>query len=231
MKIASLQKFTLIDYPDKMACTVFLSGCNFKCPWCYNPELVLPEKIREQPSVPEKEFFEFLKKRKGELEGVVICGGEPTIHNDLPDFFRKIKKMGFLIKLDTNGSNPGMLKKLINEGLIDYIAMDIKAPKEKYSKAVGKEVDLENIEKSINILKQSRKEFEFRSTIVPGLLEKKDILKIANWLEPAPRYFLQNFRPGKTVNPKFRKVKPYSENYLAEIIKAIAPFFNTCEAR
>jgi len=128
MLLGGLQKTTLIDYMGKIAATVFLVGCNFRCPWCYSSELVLPEKIKNQPEISEKDFFEFLESRKGLLEGVVVCGGEPTINKDLPDFIKKIKKMGFLIKLDTNGSNPQMIKKLIDDELIDYVAMDIKAP-------------------------------------------------------------------------------------------------------
>ena len=119
MQIGGLEKLTLIDYPGKIACTVFLIGCNFRCPFCYSSELVLPEKIKKQPIISEKEFFAFLKQRKSLLEGVVICGGEPTIHKDLPVFIKKIKKLGFLVKLDTNGSNPEMLKMLISKRLVD----------------------------------------------------------------------------------------------------------------
>lgn len=153
MKIGGLQKTTLIDFPGKLACTVFISGCNFFCPWCYSPELVLPEKIKSQlhphtkrgkkafalqdsetprygvgARISEKEVFDFLKSRKGLLEGVVICGGEPTMNKELPEFIKKIKDLGFLVKLDTNGSNPEMLEELIDKKLIDYVAMDIKAP-------------------------------------------------------------------------------------------------------
>ena len=133
MEIAGLQKLTLIDYPGKLACTVFLAGCNFLCPWCYSKELVLPKEIEKQPKISEKEFFNFLKNRKGLLEGVVLCGGEPTIFKNLPDFAKKIKKLGFFVKLDTNGSNPEMIKELINKNLIDYVAMDVKLPKQRYT--------------------------------------------------------------------------------------------------
>ena len=127
MIIAGLQKTTLIDYPGKIACVVFLAGCNFRCPWCYSSELVLPLKIVKQPRISEKEFFDFLRQRQGLLEGVVICGGEPTINKELPQFIEKIKNLGYSVKLDTNGSNPEMLKDLVNAKLIDYVAMDIKA--------------------------------------------------------------------------------------------------------
>lgn len=241
MEIGGLQKLTLIDYPGKIACTVFLIGCNFRCPWCYSAELVSPEKIKKQPKIPEKEFFEFLKERKGLLEGCVLCGGEPTINKDLPKFIQKIKKLGFLVKLDTNGSNPKMLKDLINNKLIDYVAMDIKAPKAKYEKLVGKKINIKNIESSLKILKNSLIDFEFRTTIVPTLLKKEDILKIARWISQPTRlrqdfagqgkYFLQNFRPQKTINPKFEKIKPYPQEYLLGIQKAISPFFEICQVR
>lgn len=231
MKIGGLQKLTLIDYPQKLACTVFLIGCNFRCPFCYSSELVLPEKIKNQPKISEKDFFNFLKERKGLLEGVVICGGEPTINKDLPEFCKKIKKAGFLIKLDTNGSNPDILKKLIDKKLIDYVAMDVKAPKKKYSRATGGEADLKHIEESIEILKNSDIDFEFRTTVVPSLVNKEDILKIVRWISPTKKYFLQNFRSEKTIDPKFEKIKPYLQEYLIEIRNAIAPFFEVCQVR
>ena len=137
MIIGGVQKLSLIDYPQKLAATIFLVGCNFRCPFCYNPELVLPEKIKEHSFFSQKEVLSFLKERKGLLEGVCLGGGEPTIHQDLPKFCQKIKKMGYLIKLDTNGSNPEMLKELIEKNLIDYLAIDVKAPKEKYLKVIG----------------------------------------------------------------------------------------------
>jgi len=229
MVIGGLQKLTLIDYPGKLAATVFFLGCNFRCPWCYSSELVLPEKIKEQPKISEKEFFEFLENRKGLLEGVVICGGEPTIQKDLPQFVKKIKNLGFSVKLDTNGSNPKMLKRLIKEKLIDYVAMDVKLPKEKYPKILKAKVD--DIEKSIKILKENRVDYEFRTTVVPTVLDKKDILKIVKWISGAKRYYLQNFRPEKTIDPKFEKIKPYPDKYLLNIQKSISPFFETCEIR
>lgn len=231
MKIGGLQKLTLIDFPGKIACTVFSLGCNFLCPWCYSKELVLPEQMRKQPKIPEKDFFDFLKQRRELLEGVVVCGGEPTIHQDLPDFIKKIKKLGYLVKLDTNGSNPEMLEKLIEDKLIDYVAMDIKLPKEKYPKIFGKRLEIENIEKSIEILKQNKIDHEFRTTITPTILDKEDILRIAQWISGARKYFLQNFRPEKTIDPKFEKIKPYPEEYLLEIQLAVSPFFETCQIR
>lgn len=233
IEIGGLEKSTLIDYPGRVAATVFLIGCNFRCPFCYSPELVLPEKIKLQPRISEKDFFKFLDERKGLLDGVVICGGEPTTNENLADFIRKIKKMGYLVKLDTNGSNPKTLKKLIDEKLIDYIAMDIKAPLEskKYDKAAARKIDLDKIKKSIEIIKSSGVDYEFRTTVVPTVHNKEDIIQIAKDISPAKRYYLQNFRPEKTINPEFEKIKPYFKDFLTEIKKEIGEFFETCEIR
>lgn len=190
MKIGGLQKVTLIDYPGKVACTVFLSGCNFRCPFCYSPELVLPEEIEKHPAIEKKDFFDFLLKKKGLLDGCVICGGEPTINGEeLVDFCKKIKEMGFLIKLDTNGSNPDVLSKVIP--FVDYIAMDIKAPlNEKYINFSGVDC-LEKVKESIEMIKTSGIEYEFRTTITNHSVD--DVLNIANYIAPAKKYFLQRF--------------------------------------
>jgi len=236
MQIGGLQKTTLIDYPGKIAATVFLVGCNFRCPFCYSSELVLPEKIENQPKIPEKDFFKFLRERKGLLDGLVLCGGEPTLNKELPNFIKKIKKIGYLVKLDTNGSNPKLLEKLIDEELVNYVAMDIKGPKEKYYKIVGmlegeNEKLIKNIEKSINILKEGKVDYEFRSTIVPALHTKEDVIEMAKWIRGAKRYYLQNFRPEKTIDPSFENIKSYPQEYLLEIRNAIAPFFEVCQLR
>lgn len=231
MKIGGLQKLTLIDYPGKLAATVFLSGCNLRCPWCYSSELVLPEKIDKHPKISEDEFFEFLKYKKGLLDAVVICGGEPTINNDLPDFIKKIKEVGFLVKLDTNGSNPEMLEELINKKLIDYVAMDIKTSKEKYPEIFGNEIKIEDIEESIEMLKRGDIDYEFRSTILPQIHSKEDVINIAKWIKGSRVYYLQQFRPEKTLDPEFEKIKPYPLEYLLEIQKAISPFFDICQIR
>jgi pyruvate formate lyase activating enzyme len=240
MVIAGLQKTTLIDYPGKIACTVFLAGCNFRCSWCYSSELVLPEKIKKQPRISEKEFFKFLKGKRGLLDGVVLCGGEPTLNKDLPEFVRKIKKLGFLVKLDTNGSNPQMLKELIKKKLVDYIAMDVKASlkaksakrkAQNYERATRVKVNLKDIRKSIEIIKKSGVDYEFRTTVVPRIHMKEDIVQIARALAPARAYFLQSFRPEKTLNPVFLTVRPYSKDFLLEIKKEISRFFQICEVR
>jgi len=236
MKIIGLQRTSLIDYPEKITAVVFTGGCNFRCHFCYNPELVLPELLKDHTPISEKDFFDFLKKREGLLEGVVIGGGEPTLQEDLPEFCSRIKKLGFLVKLDTNGSNPDMLLRLIEEKLLDYVAMDIKAPKEKYMEVIGLEGTssfylLEKIQQSIDILKEGNIEYEFRTTVVPYLLDKKDIIKIANWIAPAKRYYLQNFKREKTINPRFTKVAPYDSSYLVEVKDKISPLFEVCAIR
>ena len=231
IQIGGLQKLTLIDYPGRISATVFLTGCNFRCPWCYSAEIVLPEKIKNQPKISEKELFKFLKERKKLIEGVVLCGGEPTTSKDLVSLIEKIKKMGFSVKLDTNGSDPALLKKLIDKKLIDYVAMDIKAPKEKYSEVAGTKIDVKKIQKSIDILKEGKVDYEFRSTIVPTLHTKEDVMEMAKWIRGAKRYYLQNFRPEKTIDPKFEKIKPYSQEFLLEIQNAISPFFEICQVR
>ena len=233
MKISGLQKLTLIDYPDKLACTVFLSGCNFRCGFCYSPELVLPDKINDQPILSEKEFFDFLKERKELLDGLVICGGEPTINKDLPEFISKAKKLGYLVKLDTNGSHPEMLEKLIEKKLVDYFAMDVKnlLKKENYQKTVKVKVNLNQIKKSINLIKQSGIDYEFRTTIVPGVHTKQDIIQLAQEISPADKFFLQNFVPEKTLEPEFEKIKPYYLDELIEIKEKIACFFKICQIR
>ncbi len=233
MEIGGLQKTTLIDYPGKIACTIFLIGCNFRCPFCYSAELVLPEKIKNQPRIDEKELFRFLKERREYLEGVVICGGEPTIHSDLSDFLLQIKKMGYLIKLDTNGTHPDVIKKLIDKKLVDYIAMDIKAPleEEKYAVASGVKVDLEKIRQSIALIKNSGIDYEFRTTVVPTIHQLEDLLNIAQAIAPAQKFYLQNFRPEKTLNENLLQVKPFSETDLEMILEKIKNLFEECRIR
>jgi len=231
MKIGGLQKLTLVDYPGKVAATVFLIGCNFKCPFCQNPELVDPEKIKKQPKISEKEFFAFLDSKKGLIEGICITGGEPTIHADLIDFIKKIKNKGFLIKLDTNGSSPEMLEKLIRAKLLDFIALDIKSIQNSYSKAAGAKVDLEKINKSIDLIKTSGLDCEFRTTAVPGLVEKEDIEQMGEWLKGAKKFALQQFQNKKVLDKKFTKIEPYSEEIFKEFQKSLEKYIEKVELR
>lgn len=223
MKIGGLQKLSLIDYPGKTVATVFLIGCNFKCGFCHNPELV---DVRGKEVVSEKEFFSFLKDRIGLLDGVCITGGEPTIVSDLFNFIKKIKELGFLVKLDTNGSNPEVLKELIN--IIDYVAMDIKTSKEKYKMVAN--IDLDRINKSIDLIKGSG-DYEFRITVVPELVNKDDIEKIGKWLKGCKKIVLQQFRNERVLDKKFEKVKPYSDDVFFNFKKILEKNINNVELR
>ncbi|MBO3839377.1 MAG: anaerobic ribonucleoside-triphosphate reductase activating protein [Thermoproteota archaeon] len=227
MIIKGLQKLTLIDYPGRVACTLFTFGCNFRCPYCHNPELVVDDGT---PPIPENNIFRFLEERKGFLDGICITGGEPTLHDDLPNFIEKIKGLGYSVKLDTNGTNPKMLKQLIEEKLIDYIAMDVKAPLEKYENVVKAKIDIGKIVESIEIVKAFR-EHEFRTTIVPELLSREDIVTIARQLKGARRFFIQQFKPSKTLDKTFLEKQAYLVDELEKILEEIRPLFELCGIR
>ena len=198
MQIHGLNKTTLLDYPEHVAATVFTGGCNFCCPFCHNGDLVLhPGKFS---TISEEEVFAFLQKRKNVLTGVCITGGEPTLQPDLPDFIRRIKEMGYLVKLDTNGYRPDILKQLLEEKLLDYVAMDIKNSKDKYDTTVGKEnLDIRRLEESVTRLKEGWIPYEFRTTVVRELHTKEDFTAIGEWLSGARVYFLQGYRDNENV--------------------------------
>lgn len=192
MKICGLQKLTLLDFPGRIACTVFLGGCNFRCPFCHNASLVLPERVEELMS--EEDFFAFLTSRRGKLDGVCISGGEPTVWADLTDFIRRIRDMGFAVKLDTNGTSPALLSSLVSEGLVDYVAMDIKSSPEGYPMAVGREsFDISPILESAAYLMSCGVDFEFRTTLVKELHTADHIEKIGKWLAGDEKFYLQGF--------------------------------------
>lgn len=194
MLLKGLQKLTLLDYPGKMAATVFAGGCNFRCPFCHNASLVVGKRLKETPSVSEEEFFAFLKKRQGLLEGVCVSGGEPTLYRDLIPFLNNIKELGYLVKLDTNGYRPEVLKEAVKGGYVDYVAMDIKNSKESYQKTVGLEkFDIKPIEESVDFLMSGTVDFEFRTTLVRQLHTERDMYSIAVWLRGEEKYFLQSF--------------------------------------
>ncbi len=193
MQIHGFNKTTLLDYPEHIAATVFTGGCNFRCPFCHNGELVLDP--AGQPSIAEEEVLSYLKKRQGILQGVCVTGGEATLQKDLKEFLRKIKELGYPIKLDTNGYMPGVLWNLLQEHLIDYVAMDIKASRENYARAAGlKNMDLSRIEESIGILKSSGIPYEFRTTVVKGIHTVGEFEEIGRWIEGCPAYYLQNYQ-------------------------------------
>lgn len=235
MIIGGLQKFSLLDYPEHLSAIVFTQGCNFRCSFCYNPMLVLPKKARNKKDhslISEDGLFDFLKKRRGKLDGIVITGGEPTIHKDLPEFINKIKSLGFKIKLDTNGTNPVMLKKLIDNKLIDYVAMDIKAPIQKYKKVTKNSAHLEKVKKSIKMILEGKLPYEFRTTVVPIFLEKEDIPKMGKMIKGARIWYLQQFKPDTDlIDKKFQKVKPYSDKELSEMMKIAKKYVKKCVVR
>lgn len=210
MKIGGWQRFSLVDYPGRLSAVIFTQGCDFRCPYCHNPELVLPERFQE--ILPEEEVLAFLKKRVNRLDGVVITGGEPTLQSDLAQFLSKIKKLGFLVKLDTNGSHPEALTRLAKKNLVDYWAMDIKAPKDKYSAVARVKVDFSLIQQTIDLITSSGQPYEFRTTVVKDQLTREDIMEIGQMIEGAERYALQSFvSAGKTVDPKFRSARSYPQ--------------------
>ncbi len=198
MKICGLQKLTLLDYPEKVACTIFTCGCDFRCPFCHNKTLVINSE--ENHMIEEAEIFKFLEKRVGILDGVCITGGEPLLQHGIIAFITKVKKMGFAVKLDTNGSSPVLLKKLCNEKLIDYVAMDIKNSIAEYPKTIGiKNYDTRYIEESAEFLMAEVIPYEFRTTVVRELHGSKDFEEIAGWLKNASRYYLQTFQDSENV--------------------------------
>lgn len=194
MKIAGLEKFSGVDYDGKLACTVFLPGCNFRCPFCHNSPLV----ISDENNISEQEFFDFLVERKSMLNGVCISGGEPTLHKDLPEFIAKIKDLGYLVKLDTNGTNPQMLKSLIEQKLIDYVAMDIKNSFLMYPLTVGVEnINLDGVKESIKILIEDKVDYEFRTTLIKQYHTVDDIVTCALEIEGAKKLYLQKFKDSE----------------------------------
>lgn len=197
MKIFGLQKMTLLDFPGHVACTVFLGGCDFRCPYCHNFELA---DGTAKPVMEEEEFLSFLKKRQGLLDGVAITGGEPCLYKDLPELVKKIRELGFMVKLDTNGYHPQLLKQILDEKLIDYAAMDIKNSPEKYAVTCGVEsVDMDTIRTSINLLMESGIDYEFRTTVVEEFHEAADFEEMGKMIRGAKRYFLQSFTDRDSV--------------------------------
>ena len=213
MQIAGLQKTSLLDYPDKISAIVFTQGCNFRCGYCHNPELII---LKNEPSYTIDGFFKFLKIRKGKLDGVVITGGEPCLQKGLIDFIIEIKQMGFLVKLDTNGSVPNVLEKALP--LVDYIAMDIKAPLQKYSNIVQVNTNTDKIKESISMIINSGIDYEFRTTVVKSQLSFDDFEEIGKLLKGVKKYYLQKFIPSKILDKKLIDETTYSPSEFQEII-------------
>lgn len=232
MKISGLQKLTLLDYPGHLAAIVFLPGCNFRCPFCQNSSLVL--KPGEEPEITKDELMGFLQKRSGILEGVCVTGGEPTLHPDLPELLASIRSAGYLVKLDTNGTNPDMLQSLLQNGLVDYAAMDIKAGPENYHRVCGLKSDdilPEKINRSINLLKSSSIDYEFRTTVVRGLHTEQDFIEIADWIAGSKAYFLQSFRDCPEVLLKNHTFSAFSEDEMNHFLELVREKVPTAELR
>lgn len=235
MKIGGLEKLSLLDYPENISAIVFTQGCNFRCKFCYNPMLVWPSDKKNKKGlsfIKEKDLFLFLKSRLNRLDGVVISGGEPTIYKDLPEFIKKIKDLGLLIKLDTNGTNPEMLNSLWQEKLIDYVAMDLKAPWEKYLKVVNSKIDCRLIKKSVKLLIDNKIPHEFRSTLVPTLHDSEDISKMGQAIKGANAWYLQKFIPSDNLlDSEFSKIKAFNDRKMKEFAKIGKKYVKNCQAR
>lgn len=223
MKISGLQKMTLLDYPGKVAATVFTGGCNFRCPYCHNAPLVLND--RDVQDISEEVFFDFLAKRKGLLDGVCISGGEPLLQREIERFISEIRSLGFLVKLDTNGSVPSKLKELVGDGLIDYVAMDIKNSPASYARTAGTSEDiLPKVKQSVAFLLAGHVEYEFRTTVVKGFHTKEDFATIGEWIQGARRYFLQNFvDSGDLIQPGLQGVNKTELAVFADTVRKYVP--------
>ncbi|MDR5659406.1 anaerobic ribonucleoside-triphosphate reductase activating protein [Serpentinicella sp. ANB-PHB4] len=227
MNIKGIQKSSFIDYPDKISTVYFVGGCNFRCPYCHNRDLV----NNRGEKIDESEVLNFIKQRKKFIDAICISGGEPTLQPNLCDFISKVKDEGFFVKLDTNGTKPDILKHLLDHKLIDYIAMDIKAPLEKYSKVAGAEVDVQKIKKSIQIVKDSDINYEFRTTVCKALLTKEDILNIGKMLEGSKKYCLQNFKDGEGVLCGENKLSSFDSSTMKELESTLKPYFEEIKIR
>ncbi|MBW2972091.1 anaerobic ribonucleoside-triphosphate reductase activating protein [Candidatus Woesearchaeota archaeon] len=232
MIIAGIERTSMVDWPGNICSTVFIAGCNFRCGFCHNPELVLPEEIEKIESMTETELLTLLVERKRLIDGVCITGGEPLMSPDIVKLLHRLKDKGFKIKLDTNGSVPTLLRKIIEERLVDYVAMDIKAPKSRYQEVTGTKINPELIEQSIKILKENTIDYEFRTTVVKGLLAKKDIESIGEWIKGAEAYYLQQFiGTEKTLSPEYHKRKAYTPDELHRMMDAVKNNFKKTGVR
>lgn len=226
---AGLQKLTLLDYPGKVACTLFTRGCNFRCPFCHNASLVV--RADEQQTYSNDEILAFLKKRQGILDGVAITGGEPTLMSGLYDFIAKVKDMGYSVKLDSNGTRPEILKRLILDGLVDYVAMDIKNSPEKYAYTCGlpEGYDLSKIEESKNFLMEGRVDFEFRTTVAKPFHTEDDFYKIGEWIKGSEKYFLQQFKDSGDIIGQ--EISSFNESEMEKFLNVLLPFVPNTQLR
>ncbi|PLX20657.1 anaerobic ribonucleoside-triphosphate reductase activating protein [Candidatus Parcubacteria bacterium] len=247
MIIGGLEKFSLIDYPEHLSAIVFTKGCNFRCQFCYNPMLVWPENSASESIydhnsplggdqkdylISQDNLFDFLKERVGKLDAVVITGGEPTMHYDLPEFIKKIKKLGFKVKLDTNGTNPKMLLDVLEEKLLDYLAMDIKGSEKNYDLVTGIDPEMNKIKESIDIIMKSGLPYEFRTTLVPELHDKEIINDMGGLIKGAEKWFLQPFKSDtKLVNDTFEGASSFTEKEMDEMCQIAKKYVKQCRVR
>ncbi len=226
--IQGLQKLTLLDYPGKVACTVFTAGCNFRCPFCHNASLVTH--IQDGREITQEEVFAFLKKRRGILDGVCVTGGEPLLHKDIEELLREIKELGFSVKLDTNGSFPDRLKGLVEEGLVDYIAMDIKNAKENYGRTIEiEDYDVSDVARSVQYLLEGNVPYELRTTVVREFHQRADLEAIGRWIEGAEHYYLQQFvDSGDLIQPGLRG---YDRDIMEQALGTVKKYVKAAELR
>ncbi len=228
MKLGGLQKMTLLDFPGRVACTVFTVGCNFRCPFCHNRSLVV------SPAVPEfsqDDFFAFLRKRKGLLDGVAVTGGEPLLHPDMPAFLEKIRSLGFAVKLDTNGAFPDRLRAILEAGLADYVAMDVKNSPEKYEQTAGAAGLLPQVERSVALLLEGKTPFEFRTTLVDELHEASDFAAIGRWIAGTERYFIQGYVDSGDILGGGERFHAASPEKAKACLEAVRPFIPGAQLR
>lgn len=224
MKIGGVQKLSTVDYPGYIAACIFTIGCNMRCGYCHNPELVLPERYID--TIPVEDIMMFLESRRGLLDAVVVSGGEPTMHEDLPEFIAGIKRLGFRVKLDTNGTNPSMVHQLIDDGLVDFVAMDIKGPLEKYMQIAARPVDTAAI--TATIAEAQRVDHEFRTTIVAGDIVPADIEKIGQMVRGAKRFALQKFVPGDTISMAYAATSTFTDRQMNEAKAIMQQYVAEC---
>jgi len=229
LEIKGFEKVSLIDYPGKMASIIFLPDCNFRCAFCQNPDLI--ERPGEVPTVKEEDVLDYLKEKRVWLDGLVVTGGEPTLHEGVVEFLKKVKELGLLVKLDTNGTNPEMLEELIKEKLLDFIAMDIKAPLDRYGEVSRAKVEIDDIRKSVGLIRESGLDYEFRTTVPKSLIKVEDIKKIGEWLKGSRAFYIQQFRPDTTLDKSFKREGQYTNEELEGLAEVAKPFFEKVEIR
>ncbi|MCD6522644.1 MAG: anaerobic ribonucleoside-triphosphate reductase activating protein [Candidatus Diapherotrites archaeon] len=233
MIIKEFTKVSLLDFPHHISSIIFTQGCNFRCGYCHNPQLVEPARFPPGKTFSEDEILSYLDKRKGQIDGLVITGGEPTLQPDLYDFIKKVKQKGFLVKLDTNGTNPDIVEKLIQDNLVDYIAMDYKAPIDKYKEIVRADVDTEKIKQSVALLMKNKVDYEFRTTVSPAILSFDDVMKLTDEIKGAKRYALQQYirrREQELLDPTFSWDR-YSRREMEDMYEHIKDKFDECILR